>query len=109
MIGRHAREGDLSLLLAREGVEDIGSLDLAGAERLEGWHREQNAVADDQRRCCACARWRELVLIEELGQMTLESALLREDGVEDIAELDLRGGANPGTGHEQQAQSHAGS
>ena len=90
MIGRHAQEGDLSLLLAREGVEDIGSLDLAGAERLRDGiaNRTLSLTTSDAARLAA--RWRELVRIEELGQMTLESALLRED-VEDIAELDLAG------------------
>ncbi len=90
VLGRNPLEADLSLMLAREGVENIASLDLASAERLRELvaNRKLSLTTSDAAKLAA--RWRDLVRIQELGQMTLERALLQED-VAEIADLDLGG------------------
>jgi hypothetical protein len=82
----------LALELARAGVEDIASLDKAGAERIRwlsaGTEPELSITPEDA--AALGNRLRELERTETLGQMTFARALARRDA-EDVADLDLEG------------------
>ena len=88
--GHNPREADLSLVLAREGVEVIASLDLAGAERVRQLVATRKLSLTTGDAAKLANRLRDLERIQELDQTTLERALEREDAAS-IADLDLDG------------------